>query len=82
MAEIIGISRGTVDTCMRRVFGKFGTNDRTVACIRAHELRFIHAAGVEAATPRCTTSSGQARRRSARFISWRASSAGMGRPKW
>lgn len=51
MAEIIGISRGTVDTYMRRVFRKFGTNDRTVACIRAHELGFIHATGVEASQP-------------------------------
>lgn len=48
MATIIGISRATVDTYMRRVFHKFGTNDRTVACIRAHELGFIHATGVKA----------------------------------
>ena len=47
MATIIGISRATVDTYMRRVFHKFGTNDRTVACIRAHELGFIHATTVE-----------------------------------
>lgn len=48
MATIIGISRATVDTYMRRVFQKFGTNDRTVACMRAHELGFIHATAVEA----------------------------------
>lgn len=48
MADILGISRATVDTYMRRVFQKFGTNDRTVACIRAHELGFIHVSTVTA----------------------------------
>ena len=48
IAQILGISRATVDTYMRRVFQKFGTNDRTVACIRAHELGFIHASWVTA----------------------------------
>ena len=51
MAAIIGISRATVDTYMRRVFHKFGTNDRAVACIRAHELGLIHAATIETSQP-------------------------------
>lgn len=51
MATIIGISRATVDTYMRRVFHKFGTNDRTVPCSRAHELGFIHATTVEVSQP-------------------------------
>lgn len=51
IAAILGIARGTVDTYMRRVFQKFGTNDRTVACIRAHELGFIHASAVPALDP-------------------------------
>lgn len=51
MATILGISRATVDTYMRRVFQKFGTNDRTVACLRAHELGFIHASTLTMVDP-------------------------------
>lgn len=51
MATIIGISRATVDTYMRRVFQKFGTNDRTVACLKAHELGFIHASSLTMVDP-------------------------------
>jgi LuxR family transcriptional regulator, quorum-sensing system regulator CciR len=51
MATILGISRATVDTYMRRVFQKFGTNDRTVACLRAHELGFIHISSLPASEP-------------------------------
>ncbi|MCR2833295.1 helix-turn-helix transcriptional regulator [Parerythrobacter lacustris] len=41
IAIIVGISRHTVDTHLRRVFSKFGTTDRTVACLRAVELGCI-----------------------------------------
>ncbi|PRY21409.1 DNA-binding CsgD family transcriptional regulator [Aliiruegeria haliotis] len=35
IARILGISRHTVDTHVRRIFEKFGTCDRTVAAVRA-----------------------------------------------
>nr|WP_299970730.1 LuxR family transcriptional regulator [uncultured Roseobacter sp.] len=34
IAEILGISRNTVDTVTRRIFAKLGVNDRTTAAIR------------------------------------------------
>ncbi len=52
IATIIGISPATVDTYMRRVFQKFGSNDRTVACLRAQELGFINASTLPGVEPK------------------------------
>lgn len=46
---IVGISRHTVDTHLRRIFNKFGTTDRTVACLRAVELGCILISETDAA---------------------------------
>ncbi|KLI64138.1 hypothetical protein AAV99_00185 [Aurantiacibacter marinus] len=41
MAEIIGVSRSSIDAYIRRIFAKLGTTDRTAACVRAYSLGLI-----------------------------------------
>lgn len=38
IAEIVGVSRSSVDTYIRRIFAKLDVTDRTAACVRAHSL--------------------------------------------
>ena len=38
IAEIIGVSRSSVDAYIRRIFAKLDVTDRTAACVRAHTL--------------------------------------------
>ncbi|WP_156170072.1 helix-turn-helix transcriptional regulator [Aurantiacibacter luteus] len=38
IALILGVSRSTVDTYVRRIFAKFDVTDRVAACMRAHSL--------------------------------------------
>ena len=47
IAVIVGISKHTIDTHLRRVFRKFGTSDRTVACLKALELGYIQTSELE-----------------------------------
>jgi len=41
MAEIIGVSRSSIDAYIRRIFAKLGTTDRTAACVRAYSLGLV-----------------------------------------
>lgn len=38
MAEILGVSRSSIDAYIRRIFAKLDVTDRTAACVRAHTL--------------------------------------------
>ena len=40
IAEIIGVSRATVDIYVRRIFGKLDVTDRTAACLRGYALGY------------------------------------------
>lgn len=42
IAEILGVSRHTVDTLTRRIFGKLEVNDRTTAAIRGIGAGLVH----------------------------------------
>ncbi len=41
MAEIIGISRSSIDAYIRRIFAKLQVSDRTAACVRAQSLGLV-----------------------------------------
>lgn len=41
IAEILGVSRSSVDTYIRRIFTKLDVTDRTAACMRAYSLGLI-----------------------------------------
>lgn len=41
IGEIIGVSRSSVDTYIRRIFAKLDVTDRTAACMRANSLGLI-----------------------------------------
>lgn len=41
MAQIIGVSRSSIDAYIRRIFAKLDVNDRTAACVRAYSLGFL-----------------------------------------
>lgn len=45
IAEIMGISRHTVDTMLRRLFDKLDANDRTTAVLRGVKAGFLHVEG-------------------------------------
>jgi LuxR family transcriptional regulator/LuxR family quorum-sensing system transcriptional regulator CciR len=41
MAEILGISRSSVDAYIRRLFAKLDVTDRTAACVKAYSLGLV-----------------------------------------
>lgn len=41
IAEIVGVSRSSIDTYIRRIFAKLDVTDRTAACMRAHSRGLI-----------------------------------------
>lgn len=47
MAEIIGVSRSSIDAYIRRIFGKLKVTDRTAACVRAYSLGLMTTDEVE-----------------------------------
>jgi len=41
MAQIIGVSRSSIDAYIRRIFAKLEVSDRTAACVRAQSLGLV-----------------------------------------
>lgn len=47
IGEILGLSRSSVDTYIRRIFAKLHVSDRTAACVRAYSLGYASSDEVE-----------------------------------
>ena len=47
IAEILGISRHTVDTLMRRIFEKLSVHDRTAAAVKGLQMGLLEVRGEE-----------------------------------
>ncbi|MCB2067549.1 MAG: autoinducer binding domain-containing protein [Erythrobacter sp.] len=41
MAQIIGVSRSSIDAYIRRIFAKLNVSDRTAACVKAFSLGYV-----------------------------------------
>lgn len=51
IADILGIAPSTIDTYVRRIYGKFGVHDRVTAAIIASALGLLHDPSTRPSTP-------------------------------
>ena len=51
IAEILSIAPSTIDTYVRRIYGKFGIHDRVTAAVIASSMGLLHDPGTSRSTP-------------------------------